>query len=255
MSRFKTIAYKIIDAMTLGRGIKRNIGGADIRLPSSVSRFYKSDYEPETVKYLRENLKPGETFIDIGAHIGLFTVLAARLVGKTGKVITFEPTPVTLQALKSVVKMNGCSSVVTVRGEAMSEEKGTAVFYDTGDTMSVTNSLIKNETSCGEIEVPTISLDEFVMENDIAPDIIKIDVEGAELKVLRGSRRTLEIEQPKVRLSLHPPFHDNDPNILDETWSFLRELDYNVDFGGQEIDKTWFCSQTGFFDVNLVPQQ
>jgi len=254
MGRFKSTVYKVIDAMTFGRGIKRNIGGADIRLPSSISRFYTSDYEPETVKYLQENLKPGETFLDIGAHIGLFTVLAARLVGSSGKVISFEPTPLTRGALETVVKMNGCSDVVTVRAEAISEEKGTALFFDAGDAISVTNSLIKNETTGGQIRVATLSLDDFVVESDTMPDCIKIDVEGAELRVLRGAERTLVTERPKVRLSLQSPFHGDDPSVLNETWSYVQDLGFAVDVDGNEVEESWFCSQKGFFDVNLVPQ-
>jgi FkbM family methyltransferase len=253
MNTLKEFAYKTIDLMTLGKGIRRTIGGADLRLPSRLSRFYTPDYEPETVDYFRRQLKPGETLFDIGAHIGLFTVLGAQIVGKEGRVVSFEPTPVTRRALTDIVKLNDCSEIVIIRGEAVSRKRGTAIFFDSGENISVTNSLVRNETTEGKIEVPTISVDEWVTDTNIQPDCMKIDVEGAELDVLYGAQVVLRDIRPKLRLSLHPPFHSDSAQTLGDVWRLLKEFAYFADFNGRVVEREWFCSQRTFFDVNLTP--
>jgi FkbM family methyltransferase len=251
MSKLKSLVYSAADVVTLGRGIKRRIGGADIRLPIQYSRFYTHDYEPETVKYLRSNLSPKQTFIDVGAHIGLFTVVGAQVVGAGGKVISFEPTEVTRQVLAEVVRINGLSRIVSIRGEAVSSIVGEAEFYEEGDKLSVTNSLIKNQTTSRKAVVPTTTLDELVSANQIAPNCIKIDVEGAELDVLRGARDTISKFRPKIRLSVHRPFYRDEASEIKALWQCLVDYNYNVELNGQLISKEQFCSTVGFFDVNL----
>ncbi len=111
---------------------------------------------------MHKYLKPGDTFLDVGAHIGIFSVTAARRVGATGKVLSFELTPYTRQVLQEMVDLDGYSKRVVVRAEAISSKVGTARFFDMGDTISVMNSLVRHGEFKGEFEVDTISLDEFV---------------------------------------------------------------------------------------------
>ncbi|HEX3100785.1 MAG TPA: hypothetical protein VHQ01_03275, partial [Pyrinomonadaceae bacterium] len=103
MSIIKNIAYKTLDAVNLGAGVKRRINGDMIRFPARWSRYYEADYEPETFHLFHDHLKVGDTVLDIGGHIGLFAVVTAKLVGPTGKVFSFEPTPFTRGVLQEVV--------------------------------------------------------------------------------------------------------------------------------------------------------
>nr|MBP7476588.1 hypothetical protein [Pyrinomonadaceae bacterium] len=111
MSVVKDLAYKTLDAVTLGRGMSRQINGETIRFPAKWSRYYEDDYEPETFRFFRENLKEGDTVLDIGGHIGLFAVVTARLVGNSGSVFSFEPTPLTRGVMKEVVDLNGVAEI------------------------------------------------------------------------------------------------------------------------------------------------
>ena len=111
----KEAAYKILDAVTPGRGVVRNIGGERIRFPAKWSRYYEAGYEPETFRFFRDNLKPGDAVLDIGGHIGLFAVVTARLVGPDGRVFSFEPTPFTRNVLEEVVDLNNYTDRVEVR--------------------------------------------------------------------------------------------------------------------------------------------
>jgi len=163
----KTIFYAAADILTLNRGLGTKIGEEWFRFPARWSRYYESDYEPETFDFFRKNLKPGDIVFDIGAHIGLFSVVASRLVGETGKVYAFEPTPFTRGVLGKVIKLNGCDHNVEIRTEAVSEKKGTAYFFDTGTEVSNANSLVETSRSKKKLEVPVTSVDEFVAERGL----------------------------------------------------------------------------------------
>lgn len=255
MSQAKEIAYSVLNAVTFGRGIARHISGETIRFPARWSRYYESDYEPETFRFFRENVTPGNTVLDIGGHIGLFAVTTARLVGESGKVFSFEPTPFTRRVLEAVVELNGLSNIVEVRSEAISSERGNTVFYDTGDTISNANSLVRTERSRSEIPITLTSVDDFVEEKKLKIDCMKIDVEGVELDVLRGARNTFLEHRPAVRLGLHPPFIIQNGQSLVEIWDLLAEYNVEIVFDGELVGKDWFCAQDNLFDVNLVPSK
>ncbi len=250
---FKSAVYKVLDALTPGRGIERSINGERIRFPARWSRYYEADYEPETFRFFRENVKKGDVVLDIGGHIGLFAVVTARLVGNSGKVYSFEPTPFTRSVLKEIVDLNDCSETVEVRGEAVSLQSGETTFFDTGDAISNANSLVRSERSKNGITVPLVSVDEFTQKNNLKVNCLKIDVEGAEFDVLVGARETFLSHRPVARLGLHPPFIVNNNQTLADIWQILSEYKYNILFEGKAVDKEWFCSQPELFDVNLLP--
>lgn len=253
MSFIKRIAYEVLDTLTPGSGIERNIGGETIRFPARWSRYYEANYEPETFAFFRENLKPGDTVLDIGGHIGLFAVITGRLVGQTGKVYSFEPTPFTRDVLRQMVELNGLIDTVEIRGEAVSSKSGETVFFDTGDAISNANSLVKTERSKVEIPITLTSVDEFAKEKGITVSCLKIDVEGAELDVLLGAKETILRDRPVVRLGLHPPFIVQNGQSLEDIWQVLVDNKMRVIFEGKPAEKDWFCSQPALFDVNLLP--
>lgn len=253
MSLVKDLAYITLDAVNFGAGVKRVISGDTIRFPARWSRYYEADYEPETFRFFHENLKPGDTVLDIGGHIGLFAVVTAKVVGPGGKVFSFEPTPFTRIVLQQVVDLNQCSETVEVRGEAVSSKRGETVFFDTGNVLSVANSLVKTELSKTEIPITLISVDEFAKERNLKVDCLKIDVEGAEMDVLTGARETFLTMRPVARLGLHPQFIVQNGQSLDDIWNVLAEYKMNIIFEGRPAEQDWFCSQDNLFDVNLIP--
>lgn len=253
MGIIKEAAYKMLDIVALGRGAPRNICGEKIRFPAKFSRYYESDYEPETFRFFRRRVAAGDLVIDVGGHIGLFAVLATRLAGPSGKVLSFEPTPFTRSVLEKVVELNGCGGNVEVRPEAVSYQRGSTVFYDTGSEVSNANSLVRTDRSRIEIPVELTSLDDFAAERGIVVNCIKIDAEGAEYDVLRGARRILTVDRPYVRLGLHPQSIAEKGDLLEQIWDLIEECGYKVDFNGENYNKVQFCSNTDLFDVNLIP--
>ena len=253
MNLIKDIAYKTLDVVTQGHGINRHVGGESIRFPPRWSRYYEAEYEPETFRFFHEYLRPGDTVLDIGGHIGLFAVVTARLVAPGGQVFSFEPTPFTRAVLEEVVALNECEDIVEVRSEAVSARSGETVFFDTGDEISNANSLVKTERSKIEIPIKLISVDEFAADRGLKIRCMKIDVEGAEMDVLKGARNTFANDRPVTRLGLHPEFISKNGQSLDEIWEIITEYRMDVFTDGVIASREWFCSQQDLFDVNLLP--
>ncbi len=249
----KEIAYKVLEITTGGRGVARMVDDRPIRFPARWSRYYSSEYDPATFEFLEKNLKEGDTVLDIGAHIGLFSVAMASMVGDEGRVFCFEPTPLTREVLSKVIALNGCAGNVEVRGEAVSARSGSTLFYETDVDVSNANSLVKTEIGKKPIEVAMTSVDEFAKERGLTINCLKIDVEGAEMDVLTGARDTFLNQRPVARLGLHPQFIVQNGQSLDDIWRILAEYKLQVLFDGKPVEKEWFCSQSDLFDVNLIP--
>jgi len=158
--------------------------------------------EPTEREFVRQWLKPGDVFLDIGANIGLFTIVAARRVGPTGHIYAFEPSLRESNYLRRNLELNHLTNV-TIVNCAVDEKSGTAQFAIAID--GGTNSLMKNEHPQQQVEswqsVQVITLDEFIAANNIKRiDLVKIDVEGGEVGVLRGAATLLNSDHPPMVL-------------------------------------------------------
>lgn len=148
-----------------------------------------NDYETETRMAIEGILKPGDVFVDLGANIGFFTLLAARLVGHEGKVFAFEPTPRTKEFLVKNVKENDFSDRVVIENFAISDRRDKVMFNITA--LSECNSISTGEVGQYDIiEVDTISIDEYFLEKNLKRiNCIKMDIEGQELQAIRGMEK------------------------------------------------------------------
>lgn len=187
----------------------RTFFGADMEvlLPAATDIFLTGgkthDSEIRLVKYMIKHMQPGQTYIDIGAHFGYFSLLAATLVGENGKVYAFEAAKNTVAILK---KNTANFAGVKVFHNAVSDKEETIKFYEFPILYSEYNSMdIKQFSNEGwmqdykpaETEVIAVSLDKVAAEMP-RPDYIKIDVEGAEDKVIRGGKDLLNKYEPVV---------------------------------------------------------
>jgi FkbM family methyltransferase len=141
------------------------------------------------MSFVQRMLRPGMTVLDLGAHHGLYSLLAAKCVGRGGKVLAFEPSPRERERLNRHLQMNGASNV-EVQPCALGPDSGVAPLYLVADGQDGCNSLrppaVREPTST--IHVPVRRLDEELLRLGIARvDFIKLDVEGAELGVLQGA--------------------------------------------------------------------
>lgn len=166
----------------------------DYPLKSAIGRaLLTGGFETAEVEFMRQSLKPGDVFFDVGANGGLFTVIAAKQVGANGHVYAFEPGSRELKLLRHNIAINNLTNV-TVIESALSNKKGKTQFAVCDD--GAMNSLAKTEHPSQRIKswqiVEITTVDEVVKEIGIPKiDFIKIDVEGAEKLVFEGAKTIL----------------------------------------------------------------
>lgn len=143
-------------------------------------------WEPRTLARFAELVRAGDTVIDVGAHFGIYTLLAAELVGPSGRVVAFEPDPVSRAQLERNVR-GACAGTVEVRPEAVADQPGRArlraTALGTGDSTVAAGG--------DGIDVQAVTLAGFCAERGLAPDVLKVDVEGGEAAVLAGASQAL----------------------------------------------------------------
>ena len=144
-------------------------------------------YEQRTANLCKELLSPGMVFVDVGAHVGFFTLLAAREVGALGKVYAFEPESQNYALLLKNIDLNGYSSVFVSQKVVSNHSKETELFLSSLDTGSHSIHSQAARGVIGSQRVASTTVDTFFEEAGwLQVDLIKVDVEGAELAVLDG---------------------------------------------------------------------
>jgi len=172
--------------------------------------------------YNYSQIKKDMVVVDVGAHIGTFTLLASKKAGEKGKVIAIEPEPQNFNQLIKNLKINEIKNVITIK-TALNDFNGQADFFITDDSMSHSffpqASNIREKT---QIEVKT--LDALLQELRINKvDLLKIDAENAELKILKGAKETLIIN-PQMKMVIAAYHSLNDPL---EIIRYLKELNFS----------------------------
>jgi FkbM family methyltransferase len=158
--------------------------------------------EPE-LRLVPELAAPGETAVDVGANYGLWAWHLARAVSPDGRVVAFEPIPETARSLRRVLRLLGTTGAVEVHVAGCGETHATATFRiptagPAGPPVAGLAHIAGIESTEGSLtaESPTVPLDAAVSDGNVS--VIKVDVEGAELFVLRGATRILREQQPTV---------------------------------------------------------
>jgi FkbM family methyltransferase len=200
------------------RGIKWSTG-------AGVADFWVGTYESEKAQLLVRHVKPGGTFYDVGANVGFYTLLASRLLGPAGRVLAFEPSPRNLGFLRHHLVLNSAANV-EVLDVAISDSEGVAQFSVDGDPKK------SQLTAAGDITVRTTTLDRLMGELP-PPDLIEMDIEGAEYAALRGAEQLLRRSSPAIFLSTHGP------EIHQACCELLRTLGYKLQaIGSRSIAET-----------------
>lgn len=195
----------ILNRMYGRQGLLRVINGEESLRVRPAHRYDHEEYEPEAYAYLKRSVKPGGVVLDVGAHVGVFTIMLARWVGPTGHVYAFEPTPQTRAALEDHLVLNEVADRVTPVPMAVSDAPGTARFYVASNSLENTlNATHSRIPSAEPIDVPVTTIDDFCAVNNLKPTLVKLDVEGFELHALRGARQTLASHRPTVVVEMHP---------------------------------------------------
>ena len=190
--------------------------------------IWTGNYEPEFANHLASEVRPGMIAYDIGAWHGYFT--GVMLSNGASKVVLFEPLPENLQRLEQLIELNPKHDVV-VEPIALADRDGKATLRKMPDTSmaKLSDSSFQLDEEYGEeIEITLRKLDSLIKQDSIPPpDIVKIDVEGAEAMVLRGASRTLSTARPVVLAEIHSDA------LFSEVTALLKEHDYVVERLGQ----------------------
>jgi FkbM family methyltransferase len=175
--------------------------------PRTGRDYFNGDVEPEVQAALRKYLRPDMTVYDIGANIGFFSLLAARLVGATGRVTAFEADPEIAARLRENVGRNQ-GAPISVEEKAVWSSSNPVFFARADAEVSPDRGLghvIDNDaerSAPSTIRVEAVSVDEHVRKS-AAPDFIKCDVEGAEVQVFRGAEKLLKENRPMILCEMH----------------------------------------------------
>jgi FkbM family methyltransferase len=172
------------------RGKKWTVG-------SATHGCWLGSYEYQKQKALQQELKAGEVVYDIGANVGFYSLLASVTVGETGHVYSFEPLPENSRELRKHLEMNHIRNC-TVIDAAVSSTNGEANFDPSDDRC------LGHLASAGSLWVRTVALDELASRKLIRlPNLMKIDIEGAELECLRGAAHIVQVSRPVIFLATH----------------------------------------------------
>lgn len=247
----KRVAYAGIDARHGFRGVPRVVNGETVRFPARWSRYYPPTYEPAKATFLRRWSPPGATVLDLGAHIGLFSVLLARAVGPSGRVVSFEPAPGTAAVLRRTVTYNDLDAVVSVRQAALAGQGGDVDLFETGDDCSNANSLVPSDRTRGTVRVNATTLDDVVAGEGLTVAVVKMDIEGAELEALEGASALLSDQRPAMTIEVHPPQLRAGGRGPEEVFDLLVGHGYVVCEGDRRPSRASF-DRAGCFEVQAV---
>jgi FkbM family methyltransferase len=181
-----------------GKGLRFNAG------PSNVG-FLLGSADLDVQNALQTVVHTNDVVYDIGANVGFFTAIAARLVGPIGNVVAFEPLKENFNLLRHNAHLNGFTNV-TANNFALADRDGTAEFLLSKDATfgGLADSAGKIENQAGKTEVKVFRLDSVVQRGSLPlPRIVKIDVEGAEAAVLDGAAETIQKARPILIIELH----------------------------------------------------
>ena len=188
-----------------GLGHLLYVSTADLPLDHAhAGLIVRGTLEPPVQEALRRLLAPGDVFYDIGANVGFFTLVGARLVGPSGRVVAFEPVPWCASAVGRNIELNAFDHA-QIRAEAVGAQDASGRLLVVGEaSWSHLESTGRHADVREEIDVRVVSIDSLVGRGEIPPpDVLKIDTEGAELQAIEGARATIAEHRPAIVCELH----------------------------------------------------
>lgn len=228
---FKNFVFKFRHGF---RGAPIALGGEVFRVDESLRRWDAAG-EAWVFQKMAEILKPGDGFLDIGANFGFHTLFAAKKIGAKGQIVAIEPIPKNLRILRKNIQLNGIARNTRIEEAAISDSS--APFVAMGATAGgpdVTAAIHLKPTE-GTLKVPNRAWDSFSWSREFAPNLVKIDIEGAELSALKSGVEFLKRVHPilliEVHVNLLPEFGATAEDLTD----FLSRLGYKL-WAREEVD-------------------
>ena len=198
------IIYNLIEKMK--KWLKKDfvlIDGCKLKLDETDRNAFTIYGETDRIEreLIKKKVKEGDIVIDVGANIGVHTIIMAKYVGNKGQVFAFEPSPTNLELLKKTMKLNNFKNVQII-DKAVSDKSGKGLFYFTNGIAG--HSLTDLGYNKGTIETEITSLDHFFNGKKKKIDFVKIDAERYDFKVLKGMTEILKNNKNKLLLEFFP---------------------------------------------------
>lgn len=188
----------------------------------SINGVYE-EFETEIVKKI---IKKGDVVIDVGANIGYYTLIFAKLVGQEGKVFAFEPEPTNFNILKKNVKINEYENVILIN-KAVSNKTG-KMTLDLDEINKGGHSISKNNSE-KTIEIESTKLDDYFKTYDGNINFIKLDIEGAEVEAIKGMSETIEKnEEVNIMAEYNPLSLSNLGSNSEEYFKSLMKFGFKI---------------------------
>lgn len=254
----RTFLYNdIVSTLFFSKGYAKKINDTIILVPFKYSWFYPEVYEADKTIFIQNHCQSGDTVIDIGAHLGVFTFFLARQVGAKGKVYSFEPSEKTFNALKQTIKYNKLNSIIDARQEAVSHTSGKIAFYIYSNSSISNGNSISTHNTVGiprKTTVRKICLDDLMINEKIEKlTLIKIDAEGAELDILKGGKKLIKKFKPFITLEVHPLSFDDSLKTMQEIYEIIIDYGYTIIMDNHPLTLQVFCLNKTCFEVLLIP--
>lgn len=198
---------------------------ADLRTPFGL-RLYRYGFCDPLAAYIRSQLKPGDSFVDGGANVGIFTLTAAATVGPTGRVVACEPSAATMAALRANVALNGFGWV-DLHQVGLAERRGRVEFFSFGATPELSSFAPADVAHATRHEVETATLDDLARGLPRLA-LVKLDIEGAEVRALRGARDVLENIRPDLVVEVEPDHLARQGSSVEELAALLADARYDM---------------------------
>ena len=206
-----------------GRGLKMDVDRA--------TKYVSGDVEPPVQKALTRHLRPGDVLYDVGANVGFFTLIGGRVVGPSGHVYAFEPVPENADRIRGNARLNGFAHVSVVE-KAVSDQEGEGELILTEHPGGATLAKADVETPPDAVTATTvdlISIDEWRDQHRVrGPDLVKIDVEGAEMNVIRGMVETIQRYRPVLLYEIDGGTEEGFEKRRRDVAQFVRRLGYDL---------------------------
>ncbi len=220
--------FSQIYARTQGGVYRRLAGDVEVKL-APCFRHFPEDYERECMQVVSRFLREGDMALDIGANIGLYSLLMGKRVSPHGRVYAFEPASKSFEALINHLSLNSLSQIIQGHLALVGSKAEIQRFFEDGTngTNRIGGSWFDGPETV-QVDRPTIIIDEFLEQRGGISRLIKIDVEGYEFQVLQGARKTLQTSRCRVLCEMHPNLWAELGHDWDDLRAFLDEIDYNL---------------------------
>jgi len=217
---------RILGYCTPKEGVRRaNVFGfdMDVDLSEYIQRhIYLGCYEPRETRWVRQWLRPGMNVIDVGANVGYFTALAASCIGPHGRIFSIEPSPYAFERLQRFLGMNGLKQVHAFQGGLADCDGRRTLYWGPEAARNHAPSMVEDSGSFSA-DVPIWTLDRCLEDWQVdRVDLLKMDVEGFEHRVLRGGLRALRDRRIKaILIEFNEWGLEKDGTSCDALYAFL----------------------------------